>query len=292
MTQALIFEEFLIASALFNQRFGTHYSRDNVKLAYCTADTIAQTYESFNHQYRFQKEKHLDYDPRMWLAEAFVGQTDIDDSDHIDGILIRTDLPIFEHCLKEAPEFVARLFLHELAHIYCATHEIETAGKAGQRFYDLYCLDTSSTAEKRLLHVQINDGYDIWRDYIAELIRQKIDYEPAYEMKVIAPSLDVDSMGINAANPAAKYSLSRYLFNVIASAECQKAKSWSDLESKLEERDLPFAQILNHIFDMPHDGLCVTIDLDSIATLGALYDEILQKIPRDESGEYNAPFRY
>ena len=154
------------ACDLYNEQCHTSYSPDNIKVAFCTMDNIAEVYRSFTKQYGFHSEKRTKKDFESMLAEAFVGQTDIDDPKHVDGLLIRTDPP--EEL--DSPDYYMIMIVHELAHIFCTTHEIPTAGKAGQRFYDLYCEDIPGTPAKEYNNGYMNAGYAIWREFIADII--------------------------------------------------------------------------------------------------------------------------
>ena len=59
------------------------------------------------------------------------------------------------------------IFLHELAHIYCAHHELD-----GKSFYDEYCEDYAQSDEEDGM---INAGYAVWRECIAEIIAIECD---------------------------------------------------------------------------------------------------------------------
>ena len=121
------------AFCFFNEDMNTEYSFHNVKIAYCTADSIGRVYKEFTNQYGFYQEDKSEETIVGELAEAFVGQTDCDDPNHVDGILIRTDAP---DDMDNQNSYIS-VIIHELSHIFCTTHEIPTAGKAGQQFFDL-----------------------------------------------------------------------------------------------------------------------------------------------------------
>ena len=93
---------------------------------------------------RYQEEGYFDF-----RASSFIGM----DNGGKDGILLRTDIPY-------QPMELLHIFLHELAHIYCAHHELD-----GKSFYDEYCEDYAQTKEEDGI---INAGYAVWRECIAE----------------------------------------------------------------------------------------------------------------------------
>ena len=145
------------ACDLFNKQCHTNYSPGNIKVANCTMSNIVDVYKSFTKQYDFHSEKRTKKDFEAMLADVFVGQTDINDPAHVDGLLIRTDPPVD----LDTPEYYLNMIVHELSHIFCITHEIDTAGKAGQRFYDLYCEDAPKTPAKNINNGYMNAGYAI-----------------------------------------------------------------------------------------------------------------------------------
>ncbi|MBR5684113.1 MAG: helix-turn-helix transcriptional regulator [Ruminococcus sp.] len=145
------------ACDIYNEEFGTNYSLDNIKIAFCTLDNIVDVYRGFTAEYGFHSEMKVLSDFESELAEAFIGQTDIDDPNHIDGILLRLDPP------KEFSDqkYYQLVIVHELAHIFCTTHELESAGKSGQRFYDLYCEGKEGSPAEQFNNGFISAGYAI-----------------------------------------------------------------------------------------------------------------------------------
>ena len=283
--------ELLLAHAceLFNEHLHTNYSLDNIMVAYCTMDNIVEVYHTFTQQYGFHSENRTMADFETMLAEAFVGQTDIDDPTHVDGILIRTDPPAD----IDDPEAYMMLLVHELAHIFCATHEIETAGKAGQRFYDLYCAGEPNTSAERIADGQMNAGYAIWREFSAEIIQDIVYQQPSKHLREIAPVLQILAGEVKVGNTAAKSALHRYLSEIMNSWEGGGAETWEELEPKLEELGLPFLRIVHQVFDMLHDGNCFTIDPDSIECLGAMYlVDMIQNTPVEDIIKHTTAYGY
>ena len=277
------------ACELFNEQFGTCYSLDNIMVAYCTMDNATQVYKAFTQHYGFKNEERSIEDFQAMLAESFIGETDIDDPSHVDGILVRTDPPQD----VDDPEYYMMMLVHELAHIFCTTHEISTAGKAGQRFYDLYCSDASLTGDNRIANGQVNAAYAIWREFIAEIVQDIVYQQPSKHLKDIAPFLKILANAVRVGNPVAKSAFHRYLSGIMNSWEGSEAETWDELEPKLQELNLPFIRIVHHIFDMLHDGSCITIDLASMEILGAMYlTDMIQNTPMAELTEYAESYRY
>ena len=100
---------------------------------------------------RYQEDGYFDF-----RASSFIGI----DNGGIDGILLRTDIPY-------QPGELRHIFLHELAHIFCAHNELD-----GKSFFDEYCMDYAPTKEEDGI---INAGYAVWRECIAEIIAIELD---------------------------------------------------------------------------------------------------------------------
>ena len=255
------------ACDLYNEQCHTSYSPDNIKVAFCTMDNIAEVYRSFTKQYGFHSEKRTKKDFESMLAEAFVGQTGIDDPKHVDGLLIRTDPP--EEL--DSPDYYMIMIVHELAHIFCTTHEIPTAGKAGQRFYDLYCEDIPGTPAKEYNNGYMNAGYAIWREFIADIIGDIVYQQPSKHLKNIAPVLQMLAEEVRVGNSGAKSAFHRYLSEIMNTWEGSEAETWEELEPQLKALNLPFIRIVEHVFNNLHGKNCHEIDPMFIETLGAMY---------------------
>ena len=110
------------AIEIFNDKMDADFSCDNVILTCFMTDDQEEIFEQFCAQYfpyrlkdRYQEEGYFDF-----RASSFIGM----DNGGKDGILLRTDIPY-------QPMELLHIFLHELAHIYCAHHELD-----GKSFYD------------------------------------------------------------------------------------------------------------------------------------------------------------
>lgn len=261
------------ACDLYNEECCTNYSPDNIKIAYCTMDNIVEVYRSFTKQYGFHSEKRTKKDFEFTLAEAFVGQTDIDDPNHVDGLLIRTDPP--EEL--DSPENYMIMIVHEMAHIFCTTHEIPSAGKAGQRFYDLYCENTPDSPALEYNNGYMNAGYSIWREFIADIIGDIVYQQPSKHLKSIVPVLQMLADEVRVGNSSAKSAFHRYLSEIMNTWEGSEAKTWEKLEPQLKDLNLPFIRIVQHVFMNLHGKNCHEIDPSFIQALGAMYLEDMIK---------------
>lgn len=267
------------ACDMFNEECHTYYSLENIKVAYCTMSDIVDVYRSFTKQYGFHSENRSKADFEAILCEAFVGQTDIDDPAHVDGILIRKDPP----AELDNPDYYLIMLVHELSHIFCTTHETDTAGKAGQRFYDLYCADEPGTPAKEYNNGYMNAGYAIWREFIAEIIQDIVYQQPSKHLDKIAPVLLLLADEVKVGNTAAKSALHRYLSEIMNTWEGSEAETFEDLKPMLEELDLPFIRIVKHVFNNLHGKDCHKIDPDFIEDLGSMYiAEAIKNTPPDE----------
>lgn len=271
------------ACELYNDNFDTNYSLDNIKIAFCTLDNIVEVYNEFTLKYGFHSEKRIISDFESVWAEAFVGQTDIDDPAHIDGILVRIDPP------KEFAtlQYYKIMLVHEIAHIFCITHEIKSAEKAGQRFYDLYCADTPGTPAEEYNNGSINAGYAIWREFIAEIVQESIYPQPAQHLNKISKQLRLLAKNIKLGNPDAKSFLHRYLSDIMNTWEGSEEESWSDLEKHLNKMKMPFISVIHHVYDMLHDDYCYKINPEDIETLGSMYmAEMINNTPPEDLAKF------
>lgn len=146
------------AIAIFNDKMDAGFAEDGIILTCFITEDQEEIFEQFCSEYfpyrlndRYQEEGYFDF-----RASSFIGM----DNGGKDGILLRTDIPY-------QPVELLHIFLHELAHIYCAHHELD-----GKSFYDEYCEDYAQTKEEDGI---INAGYAVWRECIAEIIAIELD---------------------------------------------------------------------------------------------------------------------
>ncbi len=277
------------ACNLCNEVLYTHYSLENIKIACCTLENAVTVYNDFTAQYGFHSEVRSNSDFEDVLAESFVGQTDIDDPAHVDGILIRTDPP----ANIGDPESYLLLLVHELSHIFCTTHETDTAGKVGQRFYDLYCADEPGTPASEYNNGYMNAGYAIWRGFIADIIQDIVYQQPSKHLTDIAPFLRILADRVKVGNSIAKSALHRYLSEIMNTWEGSEAEKWVDLESKLLALNLPFIRIVKHVFENLHGKNCHTITPEFIESLGALcLADMIQNTPNEDIMRFSEIYGY
>ena len=122
------------AIEIFNDRMDAGFSGDDIILTCFMTEDQKEIFEQFCSKYfpyrlndRYQEEGYFDF-----RASSFIGM----DNGGKDGILLRTDIPYH-------PVELLHIFLHELAHIYCAHHELD-----GKSFYDEYCMDYAPTKQR------------------------------------------------------------------------------------------------------------------------------------------------
>lgn len=249
----------------FNSFMGTSYSLDNIKIEFFNNNSAAQSYTSFTTSNGFSYEDPSHRDFSMTVAEAFVGNTDCNDSTHFDGILVSTELPIGYDTVPSYNE----AFIHELTHIFCVTHEIPSALKAGQRFYDLYCDDGSSTSDNTLLNGQINAGYAIWREVIADVITDQIVSKRALSIEDIIEQAMRFASYVTITNSDSKIALQRYLSLILTTREIKSARSRISVSRTLDQLRLPFKSIILTVYDNIKKEPSYSIDFDFINELGA-----------------------
>ena len=265
------------ACECFNGYFHTNYSLDNIKVAYCTLENAVEVYHTFTKEFGFRNEKRSISDFTSVLAETFVGQTDISDPTHVDGILLRVDPPQD----LDNPDYYMMVLVHELSHIFCITHEIETAGQAGKRFYDLYCEGTAGTPADNFNNGFINAGYAIWREMIAVLIQDFAWPQQPEHLDEITPELLALAKEVKVGNPSAKSFMHRYLSEIMRCKEVCKAENWEDIEPRLSS--LPFLNVIKYVFDMLGRVPCYVIDPFDIEELGCIYiTAMAQNTPPEE----------
>ena len=251
----------------FNNELGTTYSLDNIRIAFCSADNIFKVYRDFTKEYGFHYENRSEAALFGELAEAFIGRTDCDDPSHVDGILIRTDIPMG----KSAPTEYFTVFVHELAHIFCTTHEIPTAAKEGQRFYDLYCAEDPTDISGRIQNGQMNAGYAVWREFIADIIADIVFQQPTMFLHEVRPAIREYQKHMKVGNPDAKLALSKILSIVMNTKEGGETEKWEEFEKKLLKEKIPFISIFQIVFNQLHHKYCHEINPDFIKQLGTEY---------------------
>ena len=248
------------AIAIFNDRMGAGFTGDNIILTCFMTEDQKEIFEQFCSKYfpyrlndRYQEEGYFDF-----RASSFIGM----DNGGKDGILLRTDIPY-------QPMELLHIFLHELAHIYCAHHELD-----GKSFYDEYCEDYAQTKEEDGI---INAGYAVWRECIAEIIA--IELDDSCEIVSLKEKADVLRQLKGEIEPVdGKLAVSEILTAVMTSSEIEASQTWEKAETAILSLNLFDTPPEMDLFRLVYTQLRTTfleIDVDFIHELGYLYLNIL-----------------
>ena len=248
------------AIEIFNDKMDADFSGDNIILTCFMTEDQEEIFEQFCSKYfpyrlndRYQEEGYFDF-----RASSFIGI----DNGGKDGILLRTDIPYH-------PVELLHIFLHELAHIYCAHNELD-----GKSFYDEYCEGYAQTKEEDGM---INAGYSVWRECIAEIIAFECDDNcgvfPLRDKKETLAQLknEIDQRD-------GKLLVSEILTAVMTSAEVETSQTWDEAEEAIRSLKLfdtpPELDLMRLVFHQLRDRL-IEIDVDFISELGFLYLNVL-----------------
>lgn len=194
----------------------------------------------------------------QFIASAFPGKNAVDKQ----GILFRMDVKIDENELYH-------IMLHELAHIYCTHNELN-----GKIFYDEYCEDY---AKDRELDGQINAGYSIWREFIAELIA--IECNLACDRHYLFQKeklINFYKSNINICD--GKLAISKILEEVMLSVDVLNAENWQQAEKVIKESNLFEQPMYMELFKLVYIQLkesYISIDIEFVKELGFIYLMIL-----------------
>lgn len=248
------------AITIFNRRMGTDFSSDKLILTCFMTEDQKEIFEQFCSKYfpyrlsdRYQEEGYFDF-----KASSFIGIG----NGGIDGFLLRTDIPY-------QPGELLHIFLHELAHIFCAHNELD-----GKSFFDEYCMDYAPTKEEDGI---INAGYAVWRECIAEIIAIELDdcceIVPLEEKKDVLRKLKSEIEPVDG-----KLLVSEILTAVMTSSEIEASQTWADAVKAIRELNLFDTPPEMDLFRLVYAQLRSTlfeIDIDFIHELGFLYLNIL-----------------
>ena len=201
----------------------------------------------------YKKEEYYQF-----IASAFPGKKASDKQ----GILFRTDVECDENELYH-------ILLHELAHIYCIHNELD-----GKIFYDEYCEDYAKDKE---LDGQINAGYGVWREFIAELIAIECDeiYD-RYSLSQKKKLINYYKSNINSCD--GKLAISKILEEVMLSVDVLNAENWQQAEKAIKKSNLFEQPIYMEMFKLVYVQLkdsYISINIDFIKELGFIYLMIL-----------------
>lgn len=247
------------AIIIFNGRMGTDFSSDKLILTCFMTEDQKEIFEQFCSKYfpyrlndRYQEEGYFDF-----KASSFIGMN----NGGIDGILLRTDI-------SYQPGELLHIFLHELAHIFCAHNELD-----GKSFFDEYCMDYAPTKEEDGI---INAGYAVWRECIAEIIAIELDDScdivSLKEKEAVLRQLRSEVKPVDG-----KLLVSEILTAVMTSTEVESSQRWEEAEKAIQSLSLFEAPEMD-LFRLVYAQLRATlieIDVDFIHELGYLYLNIL-----------------
>ena len=179
-----------------------------------------------------------------------------------DGILLRTDIPYH-------PVELLHIFLHELAHIYCAHHELD-----GKSFYDEYCMDYAPTKQEDGI---INAGYAVWRECIAEIIA--IELDDNCKIVPLKKKADVLRQLKSEIEPVdGKLAVSEILTAIMTSSEIEASQTWEEAETAIQSLNLFDTPPEMGLFRLVYAQLRTTfleVDVGFIHELGYLYLNVL-----------------
>ena len=259
---------------IFNEKLDAGFSIENILLGYLTLGNEKQEFVRFcsEHFPRRLKDRYEDEGYFDFYATAFVTE----ESGGKDGILLHTDIPYTHASLLH-------VLLHELAHLYCLHNELD-----GASFNDTYC---DGYADSSFEDGQINAGYEVWRECIAEIIARELDdhwdIPPLRKKKQILAQLRQELLPISG-----KLAMSQILVEVITSSEVEMTRDWETAKKHIEKLhlfDLPAELALIELIFKQLRGPCISIEIDFISEIGFLYLETvamnLQKCLSEKPGE-------
>lgn len=249
-------EALLCAAETLNERMGTEFGEDNLVLCCFQTENQQEVFEQFCKQYfpnrltdRYKEDGYFDFH-----ASAFVGEGE----NSVDGILLRTDV-------ERSPAVLYHILLHELAHIFCTSNELD-----GDNFYERYCMDDTISRKE---DGTINAGYAVWRELAAELIAFELDDNcdvvPLRRKKDLLSYYEGELLTGNG-----KMGVSMILCEAMTSAEGEASMTWDAAKSKFARfkpfDDPLYRDLLELVFT--HIRECfIEIDRDFIYEIGVLY---------------------
>lgn len=248
------------AIAIFNENMDTDFSIDNVVLGYLTAANQKQVFERFCVEHfphrlddRYEEEGYFDF-----YASAFVSE----EPGAKDGILLHTDI-------SYTPAELIHVLLHELAHIYCLHNELD-----GASFYNTYC---EGYTDNSIKDGQINAGYGVWRECIAEIIARELDDNwDILTLETIKPMLAQFQQEL--VPNSGKFAMSQILVEVMTSVEVETTTEWETAKKRIEKLglfNLPSEMALMELIFKQLRGPLIAIEVDFISEVGFLYLETI-----------------
>ena len=116
---------------------------------------------------------------------------------------------------------------------------------------------------------QINAGYAIWREVIADIITDKIVSKRALSIEDIIEEAMRFANYVTITNNDSKFALQRYLSLILTTREIKNARSRISVSRTIDQLRLPFKQIILTVYDKLKNEPFYAIDFDFINALGA-----------------------
>lgn len=256
-TEEKLKELFLHALDLFNDSIESDISPSNTVLAFFTPKSGIAVYEAFCTAH-FPEHLQEPYRENGYFegiaAQAFVGEGKY-------GILFRSDLDF-------PPYEILYTFMHEISHLYSTNNEIP-----GGHFFDRFCMGSGGADG------QINAGYAIWREFVADLMASSILSETTTSTlaSIEENVLSLYDM-IHASNPDSKKCMSLIFVYIMNTIEVGCTGTWDRAKRAILQR-FAFDDIMMFGLELVFNNLQKrpfwSITPDFIMELGGVYLSLL-----------------
>ncbi len=247
------------AFQMFNDQMNTDYSFDNVDVMLTEAKKADRDIAEFARRFPDDTDDIV-FTPgyyKMIKGEAFVSEGKV-------GFIVRTDIE------ERGAEWL-HVVLHELSHIFCATHEL----KDGSDFYERYC---KRSYEGSVTEGAINGGYAIWREFIAEFLARLVDLNMLdYSLRGNTKYINGRLEEIAGGAPFVKTKKTNLLVDVMTAKEVLGAPDKETAFGKLGKfkrlQTVSWIKLLNTVYDQLFDDKrnFWEIDFEFIESLGNNY---------------------
>lgn len=254
-------EFFSEALEILNIHLDTDINEQSVFLDFFTHENGVLVYEKFcrTHFPKMLEERYREpgyFDSTA--AQAFLNDTEY-------GILVREDLSF-------PPREMVKIFLHELAHLYCSKNEIP-----GGNFFGKYCM--GSGPEDGMM----NAGYAIWRETVADIMADSIYCEyPTVELRSVNKIISDFFGELSITNPDSKKAISLIIAYIMTSKEVSVTKDWNiaqrEIDKKIDVKSPMLIAILKQVFEQLNQSPFWEITPEFIITLGETYLTLLTGI--------------
>lgn len=209
--------------SIFNSAVGCNFlNAQNLKVEFFHLKNGITVYEQFCKQYfpSYFSKYHDDYTKEGYMG-SFVAQAFINCD--VYGILCSLDADVEPNCWYE-------IILHEMAHIYCITHETD-----GGNFFEKYCfhLDEKGKAEP---NGTMAAGYTVWREFIAYYLGAELApfSSPLSLARVREKVRDLEK-DVDMDNPDTKMLVSQILAHIFQNPTVRRAENAATVYEILEK---------------------------------------------------------